>query len=77
LKGKARDTLAEERARRIEEQFLGNFVKSYSKIYDRWKRKDLLLVALQTLPKQVDKKTVIDNLLKLETEYSKKLNDEG
>ena len=67
--------MAEERYRRIQEQFLGTFVKSYTKLYDRWKRKDLLMVALQTLPKQVNKDKVIENLLKLKSEYNKKLRD--
>jgi len=69
--------MAEEKVRRMEEQFLGNFVKSHSKLYDGWKRKDLLMLALQTLPKQVNKEKAIDNLLKLKFEYNKKLQHKG
>jgi hypothetical protein len=52
------------------------FKSSYMKHYDQWKRGGLLLIALQTMPKQVKKQNVIDNLIKLKGEYTKRLNDE-
>ena len=38
--------------------------------------KDLLLVALQTMPKQVKTEKVIDNLMKLKLEFGKRLGNE-
>lgn len=64
-------------ARNLDEQFLGSFIKSYSKRYEQWKKKDLLVVALETMPKQVDAANVIDNLIRLKCEFSKRLSYEG
>ena len=66
-----------ESIRKMDEEFLGGFVKSYSKRYQQWKRKDLLIVALETMPKQVNTDDVIDNLIKLKCEFSKRLSYEG
>jgi hypothetical protein len=66
--------MAEENAIKAEERFFGTFVKSYSRLYAQWKRKDIISVALQTLPKQVKKEKVIDNLQKLESDYNKTLH---
>ena len=46
------------------------------KRYDQWKRGGLLLIAIQTMPKQVKKEKVIDNLIKLKGDYTKRLTDE-
>jgi hypothetical protein len=69
--------MSEEKARNLDEQYLGTFIKSYSKRYEEWNRKNLLLIALRTLPKQVKKENVLDNLLKLRAEFEKRLSDEG
>jgi hypothetical protein len=66
-----------EKARDLDEQVLGTFIKSYSKRYEQWKRGDLLAVALETMPKQVDKEKVLDNLVKLMSEYERRLKDES
>ena len=67
----------EEKTRDLEQQVLGLFSKSYSKRYEQWKRQDLLGVAIETMPKQVDGDKVIDNLIKLKCEFAKRLNYEG
>ena len=76
-KEKANETMSEDKARDLDQQILGPFVKSFHRRYERWKRKDLLSVALQTLPKQVKKGKVMDNLASLKAEFEKKLSDEG
>jgi hypothetical protein len=67
----------EEKTRDLEQQVLGLFSKSYSKRYEQWKRQDLLSVAIETMPKQVDADKVIDNLIRLKCEFAKRLNYEG
>jgi hypothetical protein len=49
----------------LEEQALRSFCKSFTKRYEQWKRGNLLAVALETMPKQVNRGKVLDNLLKL------------
>jgi hypothetical protein len=66
----------EEKTRDLEQQVLGFFSKSYSKRYEQWKRQDLLVVAIETMPKQVDTDKVIDNLVKLKCEFAKRLSYE-
>jgi hypothetical protein len=68
--------MIEERARGLDQEVLGMFKSSYMKRYDQWKRGGLLLIAIQTMPKQVKKEKVIDNLINLKGEYTKRLNDE-
>jgi hypothetical protein len=67
----------EEKTRDLEQQVLGIFSKSYSKRYEQWKRQDLLAVAIETMPKQVDTDRVIDNLIRLKCEFAKRLSYEG
>jgi len=69
--------MSQGRIRDIDEQNLRPFVRSFHKHYEQWKRNDLFLVALQTLPKQVKKEKVIDNLIRLRAEFEKKLSNEG
>jgi hypothetical protein len=69
--------MSSENVRNLDEQYLGTFIKSYSKRYEQWKKKDLLVVALETMPKQVDAANVIDNLMRLKCEFSKRLSYEG
>ena len=76
-KEKANETMSEDKKRDLDQQVLGTFVKSFLRRYERWKRQDLLLVAIQTFPKQVKKEKVIDNLTSLKAEFEKKLSDEG
>jgi hypothetical protein len=76
-KEKANETMSEDKARDLDQQVLGTFVKSFHRRYERWKRRDLLLVALQTFPKQVKKEKVFDNLERLKAEFEKKLSGEG
>jgi hypothetical protein len=67
----------EEETKDLEQQVLGLFSKSYSKRYEQWKKQDLLAVAIETMPKQVDVDKVIDNLIKLKCEFAKRLSYEG
>jgi len=67
----------EEKTRDLEQQVLGLFSKSQSKRYEQWKRQDLLAVAIETMPKQVDTAKVIDNLIRLKCESAKRLSYEG
>ena len=76
-KEKANETMSEDKKRDLDQQVLGTFVKSFYRRYERWKRQDLLLVAIQTFPKQVKKEKVIDNLTSLKDEFEEKLSDEG
>jgi hypothetical protein len=75
--GKANRGMNEEKTRYLEQQVLGIFSKSFSKRYEQWKRQDLLAVALETMPKQVDAEKVIDNLIRLKCEFAKRLSYEG
>jgi hypothetical protein len=78
VKGKVVESkMTQEKAKNLDEQVLGSFIKSYSKRYEQWKKGDLLFVALQTLPKQVKKENVLKNLIKLNTEFTERLFDEG
>ena len=69
--------MTQENAKDPEEQVLGTFIRSYSNHYEQWKRTDLLFVALQTMPKQVKKKNLLKNLIKLNTEFTERLSYEG
>lgn len=70
------EKMIEERARGLDQEVLGMFKSSYMKRYEQWKRGGLLLIAIQTMPKQVKKGEVIDNLMKLKSKYAERLNDE-
>ncbi len=70
------EKMIEERARGLDQEVLGMFKSSYMKRYEQWKRGGLLLIAIQTMPKQVKKGEVIDNLIKLKSKYAERLNDE-
>ena len=69
--------MSSEKVTNLDEQYLGTFIKIYSKRYEQWKKKDLLVVALETMPKQVDVASVVDNLIRLKCEFSKRLSYEG
>jgi hypothetical protein len=68
--------MTQEKAKNLDEQVLGTFIKSYSKRYEQWKKGGLLFVALQTLPKQVKKENVLKNLVKLNAEFTERLSDD-
>jgi hypothetical protein len=70
------EKMIEERARGLDQEVLGMFKSSYMKRYEQWKRGGLLLIAIQTMPKQVKKEEVIDNLIKLKSKYTERLSDE-
>ena len=78
MKGKVIESkMTQEKAKNVDEQVLGTFIKSYSKRYEQWKKGNLLWVALQTLPKQVNKENLLKNLIKLNTEFAERLSNEG
>jgi hypothetical protein len=68
--------MEETAVRNLEQEALRPFCKSFTKRYEQWKRRNLLAVALQTMPKQVDKAKVLDNLLKLHRGFAEDLSEE-
>ena len=68
--------MAESRVENLARQAIAPFHKSFTKRYEQWKRKDLLAIALQTLPKQVKKDKVLYNLAKLNWERAGNLKEE-
>ena len=60
----------------LDQQALRPFCKSFTKRYEQWKRGNLLAVALETMPKQVDRDKVLDNLIKLHSARAENLSDE-
>jgi len=60
----------------LDQQALRPFCKSFTKRYEQWKRGNLLAVALETMPKQVDKAKVLDDLLKLHSDFAEDVNEE-
>jgi hypothetical protein len=44
--------------------------------YEQWKRMDLSAIALETMPKQVDRAKVLNDLLKLHSDFVEDLNEE-
>ena len=60
----------------LERQALRPFCKSFTQRYEQWKRGNLLAVALETMPKQVDKAKVLDDLLKLHCTRAENLSEE-
>jgi hypothetical protein len=69
--------MSEDKAKNLDQEVLGFFKNSFSNRYEQWKRRDLLLIAFQTMPKQVEKEKVLDNMTKLESEFAERLSDEG
>jgi hypothetical protein len=62
--------------RNLEQQALGPFRKSFTKRYEQWKRGDLLVVALETMPKQVNKDQLLPNLIRLTRERQDNLREQ-
>jgi hypothetical protein len=61
---------------KLEQQALRPFCKSFTKRYEQWKRGNLLVVALETMPKQVNMDKVLDNLLKLHRARAENFSEE-
>jgi len=61
----------------LEETALGSFRQSYIRRYEQWKKKDLLTMAVQTMPKQVKNGVLSKQVKNLESDrvYSKELED--
>jgi len=72
-----REGMSDERAKNLDQEVLGFFRTSYSKWYERWKKHDLLLIALQTMPRQVEQKKIFDNLTKLKSDFEESLSEKG
>ena len=47
-----------------------------NKLYEQWKRANVLAVACETMPKQVDKDKVLNDLLRLHSEFVEDLSEE-
>jgi hypothetical protein len=56
-------------------QIVAPFDKSSTR-YEQWKRMDLSTIALETMPKQVDKNRVLIDLLKLHKDFAEDLSEE-
>jgi hypothetical protein len=65
--------MEEKAIRELEQQALGEFRKSFTKRYEQWKRTDLLVLALETMPKQVNKDKLLPNLIRLTRERQENL----
>jgi hypothetical protein len=62
----------------LEEQALGSFRQSYNRRYEQWKKKDLLAIAVQTMPKQVKNGEALSKqakTLEFDRVYNKELED--
>jgi hypothetical protein len=70
------ENMSESRAKEFDQEVLGFFRNSFSKKYEKWKRKDLITIALQTMPKQVRTQKLFDNLTKLKTDFEKRLKED-
>jgi len=70
-----RERMSEERAKNLDQEMLGFFRTSHLKWYERWKKRDLLQLALQTMPRQVEKKKIVHNLEKLKSEFEERLSE--
>lgn len=67
--------MSEGRTKDFDQEVLGFFRNSFSKKYEKWKRKDLVLIALQTMPKQVKTQELVDNLTKLRTDFLRRISE--
>lgn len=66
-----------ERVNDVDKQVLAIWSKSFLNRYERWKRKDLFAIAVQTMPKQVKTKNLINNLAKLKADFANRLDSES
>jgi hypothetical protein len=70
------ENMGEIEVRKLEQQALGPFRQSFNQHYEQWKMGGLLIIALETMPKQVKKDEVSDRLLQLWFDREKNLNEE-
>lgn len=68
--------MSESRTKDFDQEVLGFFRNSFSKKYEKWKKKDLILIALQTMPKQAKTQKLVDNLTKLKTDFEKRISEQ-
>jgi hypothetical protein len=68
--------MEEKGVRDLEQQALGPFRKSFTKRYEQWKRGDLLVLALETMPKQVNKNELLRNLIKMTREREENFREQ-
>jgi len=68
--------MGEERTENLAGQAVAPLYKSFTQRYEQWKRMDLSAIALETMPKQVDKAKVLDDLLKLHSDFAEDLSEE-
>ncbi len=66
--------MAEPRVDHLAGEAIVPFHKSFTERYERWKRTDLISVAMETMPKQVKKNKVLRNLAELNKERLDRLN---
>ena len=70
------ENMSESRAKELDQEVLGFFRNSFSKKYEKWKKKDLIMISLQTMPKQVKTQKLFANLKKLKTDFENRLNED-
>lgn len=68
--------MSESRTKDFDQGVLGFFRNSFSKKYEKWKKKDLILIVLQTMPKQAKTQKLVDNLTKLKTDFEKRISEQ-
>jgi len=68
--------MGEERVENLARQAIAPFHKSFTQRYEQWKRMDLFVIAIETMPKQVDKGKVLGDLLKLHRGFGEDLSEE-
>ena len=74
FEGEGFENMAETRVENLAGQAIAPFYKSFTKRYEQWKRADLLVVALENMPKQVNQDKVLDNLIRLKCDRAHVLN---
>ena len=72
--GEGFENMGEAGVENLAGQAVAPFHKSFVKRYQQWKRADLLVVALETMPKQVNQGKVLDNLIRLMADRAHELN---
>ena len=68
--------MEEERVENLAGESVAPLHKSSAQWYEQWKRTDLAAIALETMPKQVNRAKVLDDLLKLHSDFAEDLSEE-
>ena len=68
--------MGESKGENLAGQAVAPFHESSAQRYEQWKRMDLSAIALETMPKQVNKTKVLDDLLKLHSDFAEDLSQE-